>query len=127
ERMPGHRLRGADWRYGTVRLPHRLERQRLVEVVRWGAGAVRVDVADVGRLEPGRLQRPPDGAGSPTAAGCGSGDVVSVGAGRVPDARGVDASAAGHRSLVLFEDEDARPFTGNEAVTRRREGAAGRS
>ena len=80
------------------------------------AGAVGVDVADVGQVELGVAQSPfhrPGGAGP---AFVRMGDVAGIGAGAVAEHFGEDVRSASFGMLQFFEDEHAGPFAQHETV-----------
>src|SRR5256885_351158 len=78
--------------------------------------AVRVDVADGRRLEPGVAHGARHGAQGAVAVGIGRRHVVGVGRRPIPDDLGVDTSIATPGVLERLEDDDAGALAGHEAV-----------
>src|SRR5699024_4986084 len=81
-----------------------------------GGGRVRVDVDDVGAVEPGVLDREAHRAFLAGAGGVGGSDRVGVGAHAHPGDAGVDLRPAGLRVIFTFEDDDARALAEDEPV-----------
>ena len=110
---------------GTLGPKTRFKRVGLDPVVGRGRGAVRVDVVDVCRRQPGvgygRRHRPH----RPVPVRVGLGDVVGVGGGAVADQLGQDRGAPAEGELPLFEDESGRPLAQHETVPVDVEGPGG--
>src|SRR5580692_8618469 len=123
--MAGHGFCGADWDIFRVVAKNPFEGARFDYIPDRGGGAVRVDVADVFRLELGVLDGGAHDAVCAVAVGGGLRDVVGVAGHAVADDFGEDGGVAFLRVLQGFEDEDAGAFTNYETVAAGVERAAG--
>ena len=116
QRVAGHRLGRRNREPLRVIAEHRLDRDGLVLVVELGRRAVRVDVADRRRLEPGVPQRGAEAGLGAAVVGRRRRDVVGVAVGGVADQLGVDPRAAPSGVLELLEHQDAGALADHEAV-----------
>src|SRR5581483_4265426 len=87
--------------------------------------SVRIDVADIGRLEIGIAHRVLHDTKAALVLGRRLGDVVSVAAHAVADDLCHDPGAARFSVFEFFQNEDAGTLANDEAVTRRIPGATG--
>src|SRR6185437_5628152 len=101
-----------------------LDGQRLDRVVDGGAGAVGVDVVDVGRVEAGAGQRLLDAGDRAAALVVAVGDPEGIGRRSVADDLAVDPRPAPPGVLELLEHEHPGPFAEDEAVAVAVEGTA---
>ena len=122
--VAGRGLGGAHRRCAFAAAEHGLDRQRFGLVAERRGRAVRVDIANVGRLHAGLLERQLHAAGSAFAVRAGRGNVVCIRGVRVTGEYGVDFCAAGECMLLGLDQESAAAFTDNEAVAVKVERAA---
>ncbi len=122
--VAGRGLGGAHRRCAFAAAEHGLDRQRFGLVAERRGCAVRVDIANVGRLHAGPLERQLHAAGSAFAVRAGRGNVVCIRGIRVTGEYGVDFCAAGECMLLGLDQESAAAFTDNEAVAVKVERAA---
>ena len=115
-------LTGSFWRVVAEDL---LDGDGLVAIVFLGAGAVGVDVVDIGRLELGICEGRLHGLDRAEAFGVLIGDAESVGRRSIAHHFGEDLRAAFLRMLERFENDHARAFAENEAGAVGIERAAG--
>ena len=116
EEVADHGLGGVH-REGARVIPEQpLDGGGLDGVVVGGAGAVRVDVLNVGRVDLAVAQRVPHGPRRAETVLLGSGDVEGVVGGPVALHLGVDPSSALLGVFVLLEDEEAGPFAHHKPI-----------
>ena len=125
DQVPHHALDAAN-RGAAGRLPkHMLDRQGLDAVVDLGAGAVGIDITDLGWSDAGVLQRAIDaGDGSP-ALGMTVGHPEGVGGGEITGHLRKDLRAALFRVLQLLQNQHASPLTKHKSITLLVEGTGG--
>ena len=99
-----------------VRAEDGLDRGRLVAVVEYRRGAMRVDVGDLVWCDAGFLQRALDGAHEARAARSRLGDVVRVCRGAVADQLGIDARATRPRVFFFLQQQHACALSHHEAI-----------
>ena len=109
-------LGARDAHHPGVVLKHVLHGQRLGLVAQWRAGAVGVDVADVGGIEVRVCQCQVHRLGGACAMFIGLGDVAAVGASAIAEQLGVDLRAAGLGVFQFLEHDDPGAFAEHEAV-----------
>ena len=117
EAVAGRALRRGDRRAIRLVLAERhLEHARLAGVAGRRRGAVRVDVADVLRLDAGVGERHRQRPGRVLAGRVGVGDVVRVGRDAVAEQLGVDLRPARLRVLELLDHDHPGRLAHHEAV-----------
>ncbi len=77
---------------------------------------MRVDIVDVGEVEPRLAHRICIERNAPEPSGCGAGDVIGVARQAVADDLGIDLGAALLRMLIFLEHQHARALAHDEAV-----------
>ena len=117
KQWPGRALGRGDRGAARVLLAERdLDHLRLGGVAERRRGRVRVDVADLGRLDARVVDRGPHRAGRALAGRVGLGHVRRVGRHAVADQLGVDLRAARLRALELLEHDRAGGLAHHEPV-----------
>src|SRR6476620_12538020 len=114
--MTGHRFSRADGEFCGMLPEHVFDRGGFVGVVVFSGSSVRVDIVHVVRRQRGIFERQPHAAGCALAFRRRRRPVVSVGLGSIPDYFSVDFCAASERTLALFNDQNSRALTNNEAI-----------
>ena len=121
EAVAGGALRRGDrCRVGLLLAERELQHTRLGRVADRRRGAVRVDVVDLGRVDPRVGERHPHRAGRVLAGRVGLGHVQRVGGDAVAHQLRVDPRAARLRVLELLEHDHRARLAHHEAVALRR-------
>src|SRR5271163_2927843 len=123
--MTRHRFRGTDGHLLREFAKDPLQRPRFDHVAQRRRRAVRVDVADIGRVELGILESGSHHAERAVAVGRGLRDVVRVARHAVANDFGKNIRVALLRVLERFEDQNPRPFANDKSIAPRIERPAG--
>ena len=115
--VAGRGLSGAHRRCAFAAAEHGLDSQRFGFVAERRGRAVRVDIADIGRLHASLFERQLHAAACAFAVRARSGNVVRVRGVRVTGEHSVDFCAACERVFLGLDEESAAAFTDNKAVT----------